>query len=56
MTKFFIKSVTYNLHESCKPPVRKFTAGPFHIIGVYWGYFDVGINVEWQDKLEMAKS
>ena len=48
--------MTYHLHESCKPPIRKFTAGPFHIIGVYWGYFDVEMTVEWQDKLDPSLS
>lgn len=47
-TAKFIKSVTYHLHPTFKPPVIKVTKAPFLLSRVGWGYFDIKMVIEFQ--------
>ena len=52
-TKEFIKSVTYHLDPSFKPSVFKVTEAPFNLSRVGWGYFEIEIEVEFQEKFQL---
>ena len=52
-TNKFIKSVTYHLHPTFKPSVIKVTEAPFLLSRVGWGYFEVEMDVEFQEKIQL---
>ena len=45
-TSKFIKSVTYLLHPTYKVNKIKITQPPFLLSRVAWGYFEVGMQIE----------
>ena len=48
-TAKYIKSVTYHLHPTFKPAVIKVSEAPFLLARVGWGYFDIQMEIEFQD-------
>ena len=45
-TSKYIKSVTYHLHPTFKPPKIVVTEAPFLLSRVGWGYFEVTMDIE----------
>ena len=55
-TAKYIKSVTYHLHPTFKPSVIKIEEAPFLLARVGWGYFEIQMDVEFQEWTGMPKA
>ena len=54
-TQRYIKSVTYYLHPTFKPSIIKVTEAPFLLSRIGWGYFEVGMAIEFQPETGLFK-
>ena len=48
-TKKFIKTVTYHLHPTYAVNKFKLKEAPFLLSRVAWGYFEIEVDIEFQD-------
>ena len=49
LTSKYIKSVTYHLHPTFKVNKIKLTEAPFLLSRVGWGYFEIQMDIEFQE-------